>query len=58
MGKRGKGRGGTRKSLKCPDVYDALRRKGYSKAKSAKISNAQCRKNKARKVIGRRRNRR
>ncbi|QFG10011.1 hypothetical protein KDW74_gp57 [Mycobacterium phage Antsirabe] len=51
-------RGGTRKSLKCPDVYDALRRKGYSKTKSAKISNAQCRKNKARKVIGRRRNRR
>lgn len=37
MGKRG----GTRKSLKHPKVYDALRKKGYSKTKSAKISNAQ-----------------
>lgn len=27
------------KSLKRPDVYDALRRKGYSKTKAAKISN-------------------
>lgn len=37
MGKR---RGGTRKSLHAPRVYDALRRKGYSKRKAAKISNA------------------
>jgi hypothetical protein len=29
------------KSLKKPNVYDALRRKGYSKTKAAKISNAQ-----------------
>lgn len=42
MGK--KGRGGTRKSLKNPRVYDALRKKGYSKTKSAKISNAQVKK--------------
>ena len=41
MGKRG---GGSRKSLKRPKVYDALRRKGYSKTKAAKISNAQARK--------------
>lgn len=33
-------KGGSRKSLKRPDIYDALRRKGYSKTKSAKISNA------------------
>jgi hypothetical protein len=33
-------RGGSRKSLKRPKVYDALRRQGYSKTKSAKISNA------------------
>lgn len=39
MGKRGK-RGGTRKSLKKPKLYDKLRRKGYSKTKAAKISNA------------------
>ena len=51
MAKRGK-RGGTRKSLKCPEIYDALRRKGYGKTKSAKISNAQCKKNKARKLTG------
>ena len=44
MGK--KGRGGTRKSLKRPKVYDALRRKGYSKTKAAKISNAQAHKGK------------
>lgn len=31
---------GTRKSLKRPRVYDALRRRGYSKEKAAKISNA------------------
>ena len=42
MGKRG----GTRKSLKHPKVYDALRRKGYSKTKAAKISNSQGRKHK------------
>lgn len=35
-----KGRGGTRKSLKAPRIYDALRRKGYSKEKAARISNA------------------
>lgn len=28
------------KSIKHPKVYEALRRKGYSKKKSAKISNA------------------
>lgn len=39
MGKRSK-------SLKRPKVYDALRRKGYSKTKSAKISNAQAKKGK------------
>jgi hypothetical protein len=38
MGKR-KG-GGTRKSLKKPKLYDKLRRKGYSKEKAARISNA------------------
>lgn len=32
--------GGSRKSLKRPDIYDALRRKGYSKTKAAKISNS------------------
>lgn len=31
---------GTRKSLKRPHVYDALRRKGMSKEKAARISNA------------------
>jgi len=35
-----KRRGGTRKSLKRPKVYDALRRKGASKEKAARISNA------------------
>lgn len=29
-------------SIKCPHIYKALRRKGYSKTKSAKISNAKC----------------
>lgn len=33
---------GSRASLQCPNVYDALRRKGYSKTKAAKIANAQC----------------
>jgi len=47
-------RGGTRKSLKRPHVYDALRRKGYSKQKSARISNAQA----ARTINYRRRQRR
>lgn len=49
MGKKGGGgrrRGGTRASLKKPKVYDALRRKGYSKTKAAKISNAQAHKGK------------
>ncbi|UOW93074.1 hypothetical protein SEA_NOSHOW_5 [Mycobacterium phage NoShow] len=42
MGKKGGGKkGGSRKSLKNPHVYDALRKKGYSKTKSAKISNSQ-----------------
>lgn len=27
------------KSIKCPRVYKALRRKGYSKTKAARISN-------------------
>ncbi len=31
-------------SIKWPRVYEALRRKGYSKAKSARISNAMWRK--------------
>ena len=31
------------KSIKRPKVYEALRRKGYSKAKAARISNAQAR---------------
>lgn len=31
-------------SIKCPDIYEALRRQGYSKEKSARISNAACRK--------------
>jgi len=26
-------------SIKCPRVYEALKRKGYSKTKAAKISN-------------------
>ncbi|AHJ86604.1 hypothetical protein Jolie2_54 [Mycobacterium phage Jolie2] len=38
-GSRGK-RGGTRKSLKKPALYDKLRAKGYSKTKAARISNA------------------
>ena len=29
------------KSIKNPRVYEALRKKGYSKTKAAKISNAQ-----------------
>lgn len=29
-------------SIKCPHIYEALRRKGYSKTKAAKISNAKC----------------
>jgi hypothetical protein len=37
---------GSRKSLKRPKVYDALRRKGMSKTQAAKISNAQARKGK------------
>lgn len=28
------------KSIKCPNVYEALRRKGMSKSKAAQISNA------------------
>lgn len=37
---RGGRRGGTRKSLKKPALYDKLRAKGYSKTKAARISNA------------------
>lgn len=40
---------GSRKSLKSPKVYDALRRKGMSKTKAAKISNSQAGKGKKRK---------
>ncbi|ABE67704.1 hypothetical protein Wildcat_99 [Mycobacterium phage Wildcat] len=40
MARRGKKRKGTRKSLKKPRLYDKLRRKGYSKEKAARISNA------------------
>lgn len=43
MGKgKGKGKhGGTRASLKRPDIYDELRKeRHYSKAKAARISNA------------------
>lgn len=29
-------------SIKCPSIYEALKRKGYSKEKAAKISNAKC----------------
>lgn len=36
-------------SIKCPAVYEALRRKGYSKRKSARISNDRCRKRKKKK---------
>jgi hypothetical protein len=35
-----KGRHGP--SIHCPDIYEALRRKGYSKKKAAKISNSRC----------------
>jgi hypothetical protein len=34
------GKGGHGKSIKAPRVYEALRRKGYSKTKAARISNA------------------
>lgn len=36
-------------SIKRPKVYEALRREGYSKKKSARISNAMARKGKRRK---------
>jgi len=29
-------------SIKCPDIYEALRRKGYDKEKAARISNSRC----------------
>jgi hypothetical protein len=42
-------------SIKCPDIYEALRRKGYSKKKAAKISNSRCGiKRKAKRRKGRR----
>lgn len=37
-------------SIKNPDVYDALREKGMSKEKAARISNAQERRDKRRKM--------
>lgn len=39
-------------SIKRPRVYEALKRKGYSKEKAAKISNAQARKAKSKKRKG------
>lgn len=36
-------------SIKKPKVYEALRDKGYSKEKSAKISNAQAKKGRTKK---------
>jgi hypothetical protein len=36
-------------SIKKPDTYEALREKGMSKEKAAKISNAQAKKGKAKK---------
>lgn len=40
-GKHGGKHGGTRASLKRPDIYDELRKeKHYSKSKAARISNA------------------
>ena len=35
-----------KRSLKKPEVYEALKAKGYSKEKAAKISNAQAKKRK------------
>lgn len=29
-------------SIKCPAIYEALRRKGYDKTKAARISNSKC----------------
>lgn len=29
-------------SIKCPSIYEALRKKGYSKEKAARISNSRC----------------
>jgi hypothetical protein len=29
-------------SIKCPNIYEALRKKGYSKEKAARISNSRC----------------
>jgi len=46
---------GRHPSIKRPRVYAALRRKGYSKTKSAKISNAQVRGHGGRGRKGRRR---
>jgi hypothetical protein len=37
------------RSIKKPKVYEALKRKGYSKTKAAKISNAQARKGRRKK---------
>lgn len=36
-------------SIKKPDEYEALKKKGYSKEKAAKISNADARKGKVKK---------
>ena len=40
-------------SIKKPNVYEALKKKGYSKTKAAKISNAQAKKKKNTKPKGR-----
>jgi hypothetical protein len=29
-------------SIKCPNIYEALKRKGYDKEKAARISNSRC----------------
>lgn len=37
-------------SIKKPEVYEALKRKGYDKTSAAKISNAQAKKSKKKKA--------
>lgn len=39
------------RSIKRPKVYEALKRKGYSKAKSARISNAQAKRKRAKRKV-------
>jgi hypothetical protein len=36
------------RSIKRPKIYEALKRKGYSKAKAARISNAQAKRKRTR----------